>query len=309
MEFSKLVEFQNQLDTLSIVSVADQSLKEIKNILYSIEAQSKNVDQAVDQHIEILKAREKTIIENLLNFEKALDTLKQDINATVTENGKFWFEESNRNYNSTASRITISLTPEERTIFNARISLYSAWEYPGLIIRPGEEILIQQMLNSDPLYLVDVRQELLDPVLQKFNEIYRNRLCTYIINEDGDHEILGSLPKNQFGLCLVYNFFNYQPLQVIKKYLTELYQKLRPGGVLIMTYTDCDNWTGAYLVEKYVCCYTPGQLIKQIIQDIGYEILHTISNPATNTWVELKKPGTSTSSRGGQLLATPVAKP
>jgi SAM-dependent methyltransferase len=316
MQFSELVAFQNHLDTLSISIAVDESLREIESILYSIESLGETVDQQFDQHVEILKAREKTIIENFESFEKELDTLKKAVNASIVEHEKFWFEAGDQRYNSTLSHLTTSfiserspaLTPEERTVFNARLSLYSAWENPGLIIRPMKELFIYQMVNNDPLYLVDLRQELLDPILDSFNPIYRNKLCTYVINENLDQEILKILPNNQFGLCLVYNFFNYQPLQVIEKYLSELYQKLRPGGVLVITYTDCDHWTGAYLVEKHVCCYTPGHLIKQIIQDIGYEILHTISNAATNTWVELKKPGTFISSRGGQLSALPAPK-
>ena len=76
-----------------------------------------------------------------------------------------------------------------------------------------------------------------------------------------------------------------------------------------MTYNDCDYWQAVNLVEQTFCAYTPGHMVQNIIRQIGYEFLHTITINPTNTWVELKKPGVLTSLRGGQLLATPSAKP
>ena len=76
-----------------------------------------------------------------------------------------------------------------------------------------------------------------------------------------------------------------------------------------MTYNDCDYWQAVTLVEQNFCSYTPGHMVQEIIRQIGYEFLHTIAINPANTWVELKKPGELTSSRGGQLLATPNAKP
>lgn len=312
MIFSELVAFKNQLDLLTSVPANAHVDQEIKNILHSIETQGKNVD---DQ-LQVLKTCHRTILDNLRNFEQELRTLKQQINLAIAEQGKFWFEQSDKVYqqrlamelSQTILERKLSLTDEERTLFHSRVSLYTSWQRPGLIVRPSRETLITNMVDSDPLYLVDRRSDLLDPVLNGFNPVYRNKLCTYIINEN-DPEILHALPDAQFGLVLVYNFFNYRPLQVIKKFLIEIYKKLQPGGCVIMTYNNCDQWQAVNLVEKDFCSYTPGHMVRDIVAQIGYEWLHTIAINHANTWVELRKPGVMVSSKGGQVTATPTTKP
>jgi len=313
MKLSDLVAFRNQLDSLAITPIKTQANIEIEKVLNSIESRGENVDQ----HVEILKARQNTIIENFQKFEQEFSALKKDVNLTIAEHEEFWFEESYTQYQNkialdlsqTILERRLSLTDEEQELFHSRISLYTSWQRPGLIIRPGRETLINQMVDSDPLYLVDRRSDLLEPAINGFNPVYQNRLCVYVVTEDINTEILQALPDNQFGIALVYNFFNYRPIEVIKKYLTEIYKKLQPGGCVIMTYNDCDYWQGVVLVEQNFCSYTPGHMVRDIARQIGYEFLHTIAINPANTWVELKKPGVITSLRGGQLLATPSTKP
>lgn len=313
MKLSELVAFRNHLDSLSPTSAKHQANLEIEKILYDIETQGENVDQ----HLTILKNHHNAIMENFQKFEQEFTALKKDINSIITEYGKFWFEESRKQYqkkialelSQTILGRRLSLTNEEQELFYSRLPLYTSWQRPGLIIRPGRETLINQMVDSDPLYLVDRRSDLIEPVLNGFNPVYQNRLCVYVVKEDINTEILEALPNNQFGVALVYNFFNYCPLEVIEKYLTEIYKKLQPGGCVVMTYNNCDYWQAVNLVEQNFCAYTPGHMVQDIIRQIGYEFLHTITINPANTWVELKKPGELTSLRGGQLLATPNAKP
>jgi len=313
MKLSDLVAFRNHLDSLAITPIKTQANIEIENVLNAIESQGENVNQ----HLEILKARQGIIIENFQKFEQEFAALRRDINSTIAEDEKFWFEESRKQYqikialdlSQTILERRLSLTAEEQELFHSRVSLYTSWQRPGLIIRPGRETLINQMVDSDPLYLVDRRSDLIEPVLNGFNPVYQNRLCVYVVKEDINTEILEALPNNQFGIALVYNFFNYCPLEVIKKYLTEIYKKLQPGGCVVMTYNDCDYWQAVVLVETNFCTYTPGHMVRDIARQTGYEFLHTITINPANTWVELKKPGELTSLRGGQLLATPSAKP
>ena len=313
--FSELIAFRNQLDSLSISMAKDQATLKIKSILYSIETQGETWSCS-RLHAEILRARHQSITENFQEFEKELDTLKKDIDSIIAENEKSWFEEGLKSYQRNLLNPTynilerrLSVTDEELEIFHSRLGMYTNWEDPGMIIAPGRETLINQLIGNDPLYLVDLRSDLLEPALNGFNPIYQNRLCVYIIKENIETEILSLLPNNQFGVVLVYNFFNYRPLEVIKKYLTEIYKKLQPGGVVVITYNNCDHWQAVNLVEKGVRAYTPGHMVRDIIQQIGYEFLHTVDINPANTWVELKKPGKSTSIRGGRLAGLPIAKP
>jgi SAM-dependent methyltransferase len=141
-----------------------------------------------------------------------------------------------------------------------------------------------------------------------FNDQYRQRLLTYTINERQGQDILTKLPQEQFGLVFAYNFFNFKPFEVTKKYLTEIYQKLRPGGVLAITFNDCDRAKAVMLVEQHFCCYTPGTLLRDLAQSIGYEVRFSWTDEGPTTWLELGKPGQLTSLRGGQTVAKIMPK-
>jgi hypothetical protein len=63
------------------------------------------------------------------------------------------------------------------------------------------------------------------------------------------------------------------------------------------------------LVEQKYCCYTPGHLIMQLAQTLGFEIVFKWSDEGPWTWLELQRPGELTSVRGGQALAKIIPKP
>jgi SAM-dependent methyltransferase len=201
-----------------------------------------------------------------------------------------------------------TITPETEQFYRTRIVRYNSWKHPAMIIRPGRDTYINELLASDPLYLVDERHDLLEPAMTMFNEQYQQRLRPCTINERQDQEILGKLPNSQFGLVLAYNFFNFRPFEVIKRYLAEIFQKLRPGGVLAMTFNECDRVKGVMLVEQHFCCYTPGYLVRELAQSLGYEIAFSWTDQGPATWLELRKPGEFQSLRGGQALAKIIPK-
>jgi SAM-dependent methyltransferase len=202
-----------------------------------------------------------------------------------------------------------TLSEEHDNIIRARIKNFSNHLHPGMIIRPGLETFIEDMVSFDPLYLVDQSEELLFPSMIGFPEQYRRRLRPYIIDRNETGLILSKLPDNQFGMCLAYNFFNFTPIQVIEKYLVEIFSKLKPGGRLMMTFNDCDNEKAVRLAESYYACYTPGRLVKEIAQRVGYEIYFIWNDNDPSTWLELQKPGILTTLRGGQALAKVVPIP
>jgi SAM-dependent methyltransferase len=173
-----------------------------------------------------------------------------------------------------------------------------------MIIRPGLETFIDSMVACDPLYLVDTRHGLLQPTLDRFEEPYRRRLRPYVIKEDPDLPLLSKIPDGQFGFVLAYNIFNFRPFEILERYLTEIYSKLRPGGTLAMTYNNCDLAHGVVLTELNYMCYTPASLVEQLARRIGYEITFRYDTHSPNTWLEITKPGNSQSIKGGQALAT-----
>jgi hypothetical protein len=172
-----------------------------------------------------------------------------------------------------------------------------------MIIRPGLEKFVEDLVGYDPLYLIDQQHELLTPAVNKFSDEYQSRLRLYTVKESVDFEILDKIPNGQFGFCLAYNFFEFKPFEILKKYMTEVYQKLKPGGTFIMTFNDCSREKAVMLAEQRYACYTPGVLVKELATTIGYTQIFGWDNDGPTTWIELRKPGALSSLRGGQSLA------
>jgi SAM-dependent methyltransferase len=251
------------------------------------------------------------------NFESVINNLKFAVNQQIAEKEKPWFQESYRLYEEEMCSDTTEyilnrrpvISEETDAFYRQRIVKYSDWRYPAMLLRPGNETFVNNIVACDPLYLVDESHDLLKPALESFPEGYQRRLRPYAVNERQDGEIMGKLPDNQFGFIFAYNFFNFKPFEVIRKYLKEMHVKLRPGGVLAMSFNDCDSSKGVELVERHFCCYTPGYLIVELAQSIGYQLVFTWSDDGPSTWVEFQKPGTITSLRAGQALAKILPKP
>jgi SAM-dependent methyltransferase len=312
MKLSKLVNYRNQLEDMSCVTSSRNTDLEIEKITHLIDTQSIEVSNFSKE----LKQKHQNIKNSFQEFESSLNSLKASVNELIESTEKPWFAESYRLYeqemvNETAEYILNrrpEILPETEQFYCTRIVRYNNWKHPAMVIRPGRESYIHELLALDPLYLVDESYELLEPAITQFNEQYQNRLRPYTINERNSEKILEKLPDGQFGLVFAYNFFNFRPFEVIRKYLLEIYEKLRPGGFLVMTFNDCDRDKGVMLVEQHFCCYTPGYLIRELIQSLGYEIVFSWTDQGPSTWLELRKPGKFESLRGGQALAKIIPK-
>ena len=312
MKLSELVHYKNQLDQLSSIPIsksADNDLAVITQLTSTQAVQLGNLNNR-------LHADQQSIRASFEDFEKTLVQLKEELQQLIFTTEKPWFAESYRLYDvemphETADYILSrhpNLQPDTDTFYRTRITNLTNWKYPAMIIRPGNGQYIQSLVACDPLYLVDDRHELLAPVMNMYNEVYQRRLRPYVIQESLEQEILGKLPNEQFGLIFAYNFFNFKPFEVIKKYFEEIYTKLRPGGTFVFTFNDCDRYKAVMLVEQHFCVYTPGYLVKELVESIGFEIAFSWNNDGPSTWLEIKKPGELTSLRGGQTLAKIFAK-
>lgn len=289
----------------------------------------------IAQHPE-LESLQSEILNSFDHFETAFDQLKEKVKKQIEEEEKLYFQNSYTFYEQTRSndwfkpplpdyieqqeknmqiyvdRVTNARLPmvgQTQELLTNRITRVSSWQTTTMIIRPGQESWIHDMVGNDPIYLVDESHELLKPVLSQFNELYQRRLRPYTIREDQEQGIFWQLPDNQFGLVLAWNYFNNKPFELIRQYLTELYKKIRPGGMLLMTYNDCDRWQGVKSVEAKTGLYTPGSLIKSFANNLGFEEHFTYHDQGPWTWIELRKPGEWQSYRGGQAMAQILPKP
>jgi len=312
MKLSELVAYKTALGKLTTRTTqrdVELGLGQITHLVDSQSIQLGNFNQQLhDQYREIYRS--------LDQFEVLVDALKSEVDKQIEIAEKPWFQESYRLYdqemrNDSADHILNRrpiLSEDIENFLRVRIQNYVDWQHPGMIIRPGLERFVEDMVGYDPLYLVDQNHELLKPAVEKFAEEYQARLRLYTVKEDIDAEILDKIPNGQFGLCLAYNFFEFKPLEIVRKYMTEVYQKLKPGGTFIITFNDCSRDKAVMLAEQRYACYTPGSLIKELAANIGYVQKFSWDNDGPTTWLELKKPGELTSLRGGQTLAKIINK-
>jgi len=313
MRLSDLVNYMNLLESMSVMDTTrqtDQVLDKITHVVSTSAIQ-------LEQFSAVLAQRQTEVASALTQYESDLVALKHTLRELIATTEKPWFSESYRLYEQEMVHETTEyilnrrpeISADTEQFYRTRLTRYNSWHHAAMIIRPGRESFIHDLLASDPLYLVDESHDLLEPAMGQFNEQYRQRLRPYTILERSGETILGQLPKSQFGLVLAYNFFNFRPFEVLRQYLTEIYQKLRPGGVLVMTFNDCDRAKAVMLVEQHYCCYTPGYLVRELAQSLGYEIAFSWTDQGPSTWLELRRPGERPSLRGGQTLAKILPKP
>ena len=343
MKLSEIVAFKNQIDLLpSVEAIKLTAVLELLKITYVLESKdvappeqlqelikNKNSLQQcfdqIDETVLAIKNYIKKIIaqEEILYYEDSFRFYKQSVDINIEhgyarEDDNITFvdtwgiarhvplEVKNNHKNLINNEIlsrNLNILESAKNIITSRILSYADWHYPAAIIRPGCEDFINHLVANDPLYLIDEHKDLLLPAMNKFNQQYQNRLRSYVIDESTGTNILDRLPDDQFSFFLAYNYFDHKPLDIIKIYLKEIFEKLRPGGVLAITFNDCDYTGAVSRVENCTGYYTPGRMILEHCAKIGYTEIFKLADNDSSTWVELQKSGVLTSARGGQTLA------
>ena len=267
------------------------------------------------EHLGDLDNKLSTVHRSLTEFDHSMTDVQNLLRKTViqretellAQSENFWQHEMRLETNEHVLNRRLISNSKYYDILIGRCKSLSDWRWPGMIFRPAQEEFIKDLVALDPLYLVDHNLELLEPCVAQFHPVYQRRLRCYAVNDWQGGTIMHDFPNNQFGFVLAYNYFNFKPINTIKQYLNELILKLRPGGVLIMTYNNCDWAHNVALAEKNFMCYTPGRLILAHAQHIGFEIVEQYSDNADLHWISLRRPGQLTSIRASQALAKIVA--
>lgn len=312
MKLSEIVAYLNLLDSLDTASECDLAIKKLSHITYVVTEHAEKYQTASDSIRQTFSDMSAVIGK----FTAQIDSLKDDLRSEIAHHEQEYLQNSWHLYQEEMIHDTTDLILNRRMridddddlMLRTKLKNLTDWRFPGMIIRPGVETYIEDMVPMDPLYVVDHDQELIRPAVSKFTPEYQRRLREYVIDDWADGEILGSLPNNQFGAIFAYHYFNHKPMPIICKFLTEFYQKLRPGGTVIMTYNNCDLAHGVIRAEHCWMLYTPRRLIEQHATDLGFELLSAYDGKGDVSWLELRKPGDLTSLRGGQTLAKILAK-
>lgn len=312
MKISELAHYRELLESLRPTGVTRAIRSEMDSMLETV---NRHPSQLPDHLRDLQSARDRAL-EATQDFDRGLSSMLADLLEQIKALEPQYLAQSYQWYEHAMERDTVDyvldrrfpISDERREYIKSRVMAHSDYHYAGMIIRPGLEDWIEHMVACDPLYVVDTNHDMFTPTKEKFNELYQSRLRYYAIRESDSQPMMNQLPTSQFGFCLAYNFFQYKPFEIMRAYLREIYGLLRPGGVLAMTYNDCDRKGAVELAERSFTCYTPGRMILAICESIGFVIEQNYRLDAAANWVELRRPGQLISLRGGQTLAKIVAK-
>lgn len=317
MKLSEIVAYLNLLNSLDVQVEAEDSTRRLAAVLHTVVNHAVQVDTCRQD----LKCNFDAVKLGLDNFKCTLDRIKQRLTQMLYEQEPAYLTNSYRLFDQEMrhdsiqhilnrklySRRGIDNTSDIALSF--RLKNLTAWNYSGMIIGPGAETFIEDMVSLDPLYVVDTHQELIDPSVRRFDPGYQRRLRQYVVNDRGHGPILNDLPNDQFSVIFAYNYFNYRPIEIIRRYIQEIATKLRPGGSFIMTYNNCDQEHGVALAEQHCMCYTPGRLVCDAAEAAGIDLVSKHDGPGDVSWIEFVRPGKLESLRGGQSLAKIIAIP
>lgn len=310
MKLSDLVKLRNELVHVS-TSYAQSAVNDLDSHLSRINELELRLDYKSDMAKTITAVD--LIEDNLTIVDNLINALIERINLEIVECTKDF---ASRGYlingNSGSNRADVATERNDRAIIMhdetraeilVRARKYTDWHFPALEIGPGDGIWTEHLIAGDPLYIVDIHQEFLDATLSKFNPVYRNRIRPYLVGSHGINDTdLSMLPQNQFGFIFSWNVFDYFPETHIMLYLEQAMNILRPGGVMMFSYNNCDMYQCAAYAEQGFKGWMTAPLLSEICAKLGFEIINLNSVEETVHWIEIKKPGELKTVKAHQVL-------
>jgi SAM-dependent methyltransferase len=152
--------------------------------------------------------------------------------------------------------------------------------------------------------------------IDKYPDSYKRKARLYII-KNRDFSIL---PQNQFGFILCWDNFDYLTYDIIQKYLQEAFRLLRPGGIFMFSYTNCDLELSALKVDHQIAAYCSSGWLLKSLEEIGYEVINLVdcNGPTYDpnlglqeypiSWAEVRKPGKLTTVKRAQAQGLVLKK-
>lgn len=176
-------------------------------------------------------------------------------------------------------------------------------KYPALEIGPGDGQWTEYMVAGDPLYIVDIHPEFIESTKSKFPIEYQRRLRSYLLGWNGlPKDDLSILPQNQFGFIFAWQVFDFFPLDKTKLYLEQCFNLLRPGGVMMFSYNDCEFSAASVYAEIGFKSWMTKLLLTKTCEEMGYEIVDTKDSLSGFHWIKIKKPGELKTVKLGQAM-------
>lgn len=314
MKLSLLIDYLRRVEQISTQTIAQNTADSLQDLVHRVsghsavryEKYSLSVDMAV-----------KNVQSQFNNLSILVQELKAEVQQAINQVEPFYLQRSfsqfldyeilrSQEMQVLSRRLDLSESISQE--LRHRIVRYQNWIYPGLVVRPGNSCWLDDF-RTDPLYVLDYTHSQIDQAICHLPTLLQQRICKYTINETPGKAIADFLPADQFGICLLYYYFNFRPIEIIRQWLSELYNVTRPGGHVVFTYNDCDQPHGVANYESGFMSYTPGHMIRDYAENLGFEIVRDWQPHADLSWMELRKPGTMITQRAAQCLARVVARP
>lgn len=311
IKLSEIINLARTLDGFKAADVSTRLDHEIAPWIHTVEHGVCRDDALLSQ----MHSQHQLLRSNVSGMADLWQKYRAHLDRIINERSTEYFHLSYEIYQCELTRLDHSehvlgrrlpLDPDQLEYILARILPFGDWHHAAMVLRPGLEPWLDNLVAADPLYVIDQSWELLKPVEKRYTPAFQRRLRKYVIDEQRATDILYQIPDGQFGFCLAYNFFHQKPFDIVGRYLEETLRKLRPGGVFAFTVNDCDRPGGVDLVERAFACYTPVSMLVALADRLGYDINRINHLDANTSWIELRKPGQSCSLRGGQMLSKPV---
>ncbi len=290
---SELNNFRTLLHLIGVIDFTDIK-NELHTTIDSINQSSDDLKNLLDKLIQLVDQSIDTIVRDwykmgyLTNTGEACSQLDAESERTFRE-GKVPYDVKSR--------------------IHGLISKYTNDAYPVLEIGPGDGIWTDYLVAGDPLYLLDRHQEFLDNTKNKYPDQYKNRIRAYkILHGDLPDSDCSLLPQSQFNFIFSWNVFNYFPLDYTTAFLISAYKLLRPGGVMVFSYNNCEEVDCAKFAEIGYASWMPKSLLKNKILELGFEIINLDSNSGWH-WAEIRKPGELSTVKVHQSLGEIVRIP
>jgi hypothetical protein len=174
----------------------------------------------------------------------------------------------------------------------------SAFNLPTIIMGREPNLFIEQVMGSEPLYILLERREKehVNKFLDNFNEVTKIRLRIY--------ENFWELPKGGIANIIAWDHIHlYNPNRFQEQILPSLYSALQPGGILVLNYPSIYNSDDFGVIIEGVFGAYDMELMEDLTLNMGFEILkHDIDNQI----LFLKKPGILNTNKASPTISTIV---
>jgi len=322
MKLKDIVIYRNQLEEITSgdENIKEELFKNLNKFNTTLNLSNTQIDNLKPSMFE----KQTNILKNLYGLYNDLNSFKDSLESMITDIETSYYKKSQEVYIKDMKKsiqlkeieykhyhlfggkgLSVEEGHESKEKFLGTMLKYVSFEWPGLEIGPVNGELTNQLVSLDPLYLADNNNNEFTTVKKQFNQLYQKRLRYYTF-DDSLEEPLHELPQQQFGLIVAVDWFNFKPQQITERYLKNAFDILRPGGVIVFTYNNCNYPKAIDKVDEMYYTYTNGNTLKQFCKSIGYEIISSYDGEKEigwcASWLELQKPGELTSLRGGQNL-------